>query len=268
MKRLADASHNDDMTMAATNNNELLVLNIGGTLHTTTRHRLSAGHLDWFPNSVLGRMFSPTQPLCTKDEQGHYFIDADFTVFRHVLNVLRRPRLVEDVPPDMSPSAWCCELDYWGLVDARDITGRTVVAGNDIASGRPYEQLSLEEIGRTITKEIMDNELVVIRTLLEKTGYFRKSGKTRGNHHLYVPVGRYKLPWGTDIGEYLQKNHKSVAIILEAMLKQKPINIHDCKLKKETVEYIFDGESYRTQTQPTVTVELNFNELATLQNKL
>jgi hypothetical protein len=267
MKRLAD---NDALPLG--DSSELLVLNVGGTLHTTTRSRLSAGHLDWFPNSVLGRMFSPATPLCQKDEQGRYFIDADFAVFRHVLNVLRRPRLVEDVPPDMSPTAWCCELDYWGLVDARDVTGRTVTAGggatHDIADGRPYEQLSLEEIGRTITKEIMDNELVVIRTVLEKTGYFHKSGKTRGNHHLYVPVGRYKLPWGADIGEYLRENHKSVAIILEAMLKQKPITIHDCKLKKEHAEYTFDGETYRTQTQPTMTVELNFNELATLQNKL
>ena len=272
MKRLADTPLTQQQQDTETSDgNELLVLNIGGTLHTTTRHRLSSAHVDWFPNSVLARMFATKQPLCPKDPQGHYFIDADPATFRHILNVLRRPKLVEDVPLDMSPTAWCCELDYWGLVDARDVLGRVVSeigssGGTD--AGRPYEQLTLEEIGKSITKEIMDNELIAIRTLLDKTGYFHKSGKTRGKHHLYVPMGRYKLPWGADIGEYLQKNHKSVAILLEAMLKQRPITIHDCKLKKEHTEYMFDDKPYSTQTQPTVTVELNFSELDTLKNKL
>jgi hypothetical protein len=226
---------------------------------------------DWFPHSLLARMFQSTATTSCRvprDAQGRYFIEADYAVFRHILQVLRRPKLVQDVPLDMSPTAWCCELDYWGLVEPAQVTGQTTlegVNGGDMAMGRPYEQLSLEEIGRTITREIMDNELVAIRTLLDKTGYFHRSGKTRGHHQLYVPIGRFKLPWGADIGEYLKENHKSVAVLLEGMLRQKPITIHDCKLKKEHTEYVFDEKPYNTETQATVTVELNFNELATLQ---
>jgi hypothetical protein len=275
MKRLSpskSAATTDD-------SNELLVLNIGGTLHTTTRHVLT-GSVDYFPDSVLARMFSDSgdSDLVKKDADGHYFIDADPQVFRHILNVLRRPKLVEDVPADMSPAAWCCELDYWGLVKEDDVAGTTTFNGRnnvktltttkDDPGTKLYEESTLEEIGKAITKEIMDNELVAVRTLLEKSGYFYTNGKTRGLHSIYVPVGRYKLPWGTDIGLYLKENQKSVAALLEAMLHQRAINVHDCKVQKESIEYEFDGQPYSTRTQPTVTVALNFSQLDTLQNKL
>lgn len=66
---------------------DVVVLNVGGALYTTTKSTLCR-----FSDSMLGAMFSGGMSTTT-DTNGHYFIDRDGEVFRHVLNFLRSTRL-------------------------------------------------------------------------------------------------------------------------------------------------------------------------------
>ena len=67
---------------------EVVTLNIGGVMYTTTRSTLTK-----YPDSMLGAMFSGQFVPTAYDNQGNYFIDRDGYMFRHVLNFLRSGRL-------------------------------------------------------------------------------------------------------------------------------------------------------------------------------
>ena len=69
---------------------EVLTLNVGGAMYTTTRHTLTK-----YPDSMLGAMFNGkfAAPAATCDQQGNFFIDRDGHMFRHVLNFMRSGRL-------------------------------------------------------------------------------------------------------------------------------------------------------------------------------
>ncbi|KAG2456655.1 ANR42 protein, partial [Polypterus senegalus] len=71
---------------------ELVTLNVGGKLYTTSRATLAC-----YPDSMLGAMFSGKLPS-SKDSQGNCFIDRDGKIFRHILNFLRTSHL--DLPDD------------------------------------------------------------------------------------------------------------------------------------------------------------------------
>ena len=64
--------------------NEVLTLNVGGVIYTTTRSTLLK-----YPDSMLGAMFNGRHVPTGYDNQGNYFIDRDGYMFRHVLNFLR-----------------------------------------------------------------------------------------------------------------------------------------------------------------------------------
>ena len=66
---------------------DLLHLNVGGVLYTTTKATLSR-----YPNSMLGAMFNGSMPTSC-DADGRYFIDRDGTLFQYVLNFLRSSQL-------------------------------------------------------------------------------------------------------------------------------------------------------------------------------
>eukprot|EP00057_Strongylocentrotus_purpuratus_P014037 XP_011668511.1 PREDICTED: uncharacterized protein LOC105440254 [Strongylocentrotus purpuratus] len=67
---------------------DFVSLNVGGTIYTTSRATLTR-----FPDSMLGSMFRGRLPS-TKDDKGNYLIDGDGSLFRYVLNFLRRSILV------------------------------------------------------------------------------------------------------------------------------------------------------------------------------
>ena len=66
---------------------DLIHLNVGGVLYTTTKVTLSR-----YPNSMLGAMFNGSMPT-TCDENGRYFIDRDGQMFVYILNFLRSSQL-------------------------------------------------------------------------------------------------------------------------------------------------------------------------------
>ncbi len=66
---------------------EIITLNVGGHLHTTSLTTLTK-----YPDSMLGAMFSGRM-TSAKDHQGNYVIDRDGTLFRFILNFLRTSTL-------------------------------------------------------------------------------------------------------------------------------------------------------------------------------
>ena len=64
---------------------DIIHLNVGGTLYSTTRETLTK-----FPESRLHAMFkdNPTE-VCPQDRQGNYFINRDGKTFQFILQFLR-----------------------------------------------------------------------------------------------------------------------------------------------------------------------------------
>ncbi|XP_038051089.1 BTB/POZ domain-containing protein KCTD6-like [Patiria miniata] len=87
---------------------DLVTVNVGGCLHTTTIATLTR-----YPDSMLGSMFSGRLPT-SRDSHGSYIIDGDGPTFRHVLNFLRRSALC--VPADFSEwDLLAAEADFYQI---------------------------------------------------------------------------------------------------------------------------------------------------------
>ncbi|KAK3105744.1 hypothetical protein FSP39_004712 [Pinctada imbricata] len=88
--------------------NEIVRLNVGGIIHTTSRATLCT-----YPESMLGIMFRGDFGA-TIDENGHYFIDRDGEIFKHILNFLRSNRLT--LPSDFKEwDLLCGEADFYQI---------------------------------------------------------------------------------------------------------------------------------------------------------
>ena len=96
---------------------DVVSLNVGGTIYTTSRATLTR-----FPNSMLGSMFSDRLPSI-KDDKGNYLIDGDGSLFRYVLNFLRRSILV--LPEDFKELDMLAqEADYYQIKELIDAVTR------------------------------------------------------------------------------------------------------------------------------------------------
>lgn len=68
-----------------------------------------------YPESTLGQMFLNNEELTT-DSNGVVFIDSDPTLFRHVLQDIRRGVIHENKAPNgVSNYDWTVELEHWKL---------------------------------------------------------------------------------------------------------------------------------------------------------
>eukprot|EP00057_Strongylocentrotus_purpuratus_P005223 XP_003730472.1 PREDICTED: BTB/POZ domain-containing protein KCTD6-like [Strongylocentrotus purpuratus] len=96
---------------------DVVSLNVGGTIYTTSRATLTR-----FPDSMLGSMFSDRLPSI-KDDKGNYLIDGDGSLFRYVLNFLRRKILV--LPEDFKEFDMLAqEADYYQIKELIDAVAR------------------------------------------------------------------------------------------------------------------------------------------------
>jgi len=88
---------------------EVVTLNVGGRLFTTTRTTLTSQ-----PDSVLGRMFDPTSSLPpARMVDGAFFIDANPNVFEVILDFLRHRCIL--LPPSLPLEAVLAQARYFGL---------------------------------------------------------------------------------------------------------------------------------------------------------
>ena len=89
---------------------EIISLNVGGTLYTTSRSTLTR-----YPESMLGAMFGGNLPLeNSKDSEGNYFIDRDGELFKYILNFLRVSKLV--LPNNFQDTeAFQMEVDFYQI---------------------------------------------------------------------------------------------------------------------------------------------------------
>jgi len=88
----------------------IVYLNVGGKAFDTTIGVLTQA----FPDSLIAQMFLAREDL-RQDETGRCFIDADPILFGHILQLLRRPSLIETVPQGVQREVWETELEHWRL---------------------------------------------------------------------------------------------------------------------------------------------------------
>lgn len=80
-----DGTKGQNETLRPPNTSDVIDLNIGGHLFSTSRQTLLAD-----PSSMLSRMFAPDSQFgFVRDGKSRVFIDRDGTQFRHILNYLR-----------------------------------------------------------------------------------------------------------------------------------------------------------------------------------
>jgi hypothetical protein len=90
---------------------EIIKLNVGGQLFTTTRATLCAE-----AGSMLAAKFDPESKFAPpKEIDGAVFLDRDPITFGHVLSYLRHGgQVVLDIPDDLVKAVYI-EADYFGL---------------------------------------------------------------------------------------------------------------------------------------------------------
>lgn len=88
----------------------IIRLNVGGSFIETTQQTLQN-----IPNSMLATMFSESKKdLLVRQTDGSIFIDADINIFRHILQLCRRPNLDPNIIPfGIDKESWYGELNYW-----------------------------------------------------------------------------------------------------------------------------------------------------------
>ena len=223
---------------------DIVVLNIGGECCSTLRKTLADSN-KFFPHSLLARIFSERmREMVLEDEEGRVFIDKDMKNFLPVLNVLRLPELISDIPSHMSGASWKAELEYWGLVER-------VEMDNEANLIKPLGEMTMREVSEKLRKDIARNEESVIKHVFESTGYYDRAEKSR-TATLHIPVGHYELPWGSDLGEILKANSLHYTDLFHSLLGVSDISIKQDSHKKITYE--FQGKSYTTQDTKTMTI--------------
>lgn len=221
-----------------------ITLNVGGTLFETLGQTLRDS-VSFFPRSLLGRMFSPeNQNLHQRDQHGNIFLDADPIYFRSILNVLRYPLLIDEVPHKMSIAVWSQQLDYWGLIERVELD-------ENAKRIKPLGEMTMKEISDKMKRDTMKDEEVVIKTILESTGYYDRGGKSRKTV-LHIPIGCCKLPWGNDLGETLKSDSSHYEHLLATQLRVTDVSIKDSH--KKTLTYQFQGETYSITETKTMTI--------------
>ncbi|KNH07725.1 metallo-peptidase Clan MH Family M20 [Perkinsela sp. CCAP 1560/4] len=106
---------------------EFISLNVGGTLHISTLSTITAE-----PDSTLAQWFTNPDMALPKDSAGHFFIDRDGRIFRHILNYLRGYSVCID-PSQLHALLW--ELEYYGIRGFQTLLGVGVESSKRFLKG-------------------------------------------------------------------------------------------------------------------------------------
>lgn len=91
--------------MSTTTTEEIITINVGGTIFSTTRNTLTK-----FNGSVLACMFGIEQQMKPSivDKNGNYFIDRDPVLFSEILSMCRKGKIPQNVDGPLR-----AEIKYW-----------------------------------------------------------------------------------------------------------------------------------------------------------
>ncbi|CAH1787266.1 unnamed protein product [Owenia fusiformis] len=131
--RMTAVTHNMTgvMRMTSIKDNELIHLNVGGVIYTTTRLTLTT-----YPNTMIGAMFNGNMSN-TKDEHGRIFIDRDGELFKYVLNFLRSSTL--SLPDGFKDySSLLAEADFYQIQPLTDLV-RNIIQEIDEEKKKEFE---------------------------------------------------------------------------------------------------------------------------------
>jgi hypothetical protein len=232
----------------------LVTIDAGGTLFKTWRSTLM-NSVNYFPGSIFPDLFTEE-----RDVEEPYFLDTDGELFRHILQLIRRPALsTGETPHNISPLVWHQELDFWGLKD-KVISQEVQVAETQ---KREYNRnlASLERLGDEIRTRIKDNEVSAIRAILDGSGYSGEADKTRSKK-IRLPIGGHKMACGTDLGSYVKSNASSLAPLMTRVLGQgTTVSIGKDLATKHFLQYEFGEKSYSTKDTETLVIDIVFTQL-------
>lgn len=125
---------------------EIVKLNVGGTLFSTTMNTLKK-----YPNSVFGVLVSGRFNI-VKDEHDAIFIDRDPIAFCHILNYMRGVDVIESYMSDREKFFWRLDCEYYGLHEALEVRNvqkrKPLEVGADMVPSREDVE-SLRKQGRS-----------------------------------------------------------------------------------------------------------------------
>lgn len=251
-------------TEAATekSDQQLIRINAGGKIYCTTLKTLTSN----FPNSLIASLFKRKETL-PLDEAGNYFIDADPTLFGAILNVLRRPSLVEIVPSGVKDDAWWFELDYYGIREYVEMTVEEEEKPKIPLALASKAQLFKETCIQKM-KDIQKSDLLILDKILELCGFdeeilsrgtcfdvsfYMAQGvlfAKNGQHVLFDPVD------SVDIVEYILENNSAFELLMKEVMGFKKVRINMVIVEEH---FTFCGRDFPPSRIPRLKVSIHHN---------
>ena len=144
------------------NDKTIVKVNAGGKLYYTTQKTLTGN----FPESMIARLFTRKE-MIPRDEQGNYFIDVDPILFGALLNVMRRPSLVDVVPSGVNDETWWRELDYWGIKEFPQMEAEEDGDDDNANASLVSKVQQFREKGEAMVAKLAEYDLLIVDKILE-----------------------------------------------------------------------------------------------------
>lgn len=249
-------------TQEEENDTTIVKVNAGGKLYYTTQKTLTGN----FPESMIARLFTRKE-MIPHDEQGNYFLDVDPILFGGLLNVMRRPSLVDVVPSGVKEETWWRELDYWGLRELPQVE-------DDDDEDDVHESLALmiqrfKEKGEVMVTKLAQYDLLVVEKIIEWLRFdsllamampFVKASFYMPEDVFFISMltgqmgtERMKIDVPLCLATYITLYRENFVRFIKTLFGFDRVIV---MLQKPPPRYIFNGKEYLGTTQPILFVKV------------